>query len=122
MNVKRSLAVFVLSCSLACNFVTGRFTGAPLAAISTPSAGQNIYIPPQCQNMALATMSADTTRASPTPFLEPNPEIPKALQQQIFEAVVKKINEVYVYPDFNGLDWESITDSYRTKINAGLST
>jgi carboxyl-terminal processing protease len=126
MNVKRFLVVFMILCSLACNFVTKAYTAestrTPLSAISLSSAGQNIYIPPQCQNMAVATVPAATALAYPTPFLEPNPEISITLQKQLFESVVKKVNEVYVYRDFNGLDWRSITESYRTKINAGLTT
>ena len=31
------------------------------------------------------------------------------------------VNDTYVYPDFNGLDWDAIKLEYREKITAGLS-
>jgi C-terminal processing protease CtpA/Prc len=31
------------------------------------------------------------------------------------------VNDTYVYPDFNGLDWNAIRQEYRQKIEAGLT-
>jgi C-terminal peptidase prc len=35
---------------------------------------------------------------------------------------VEVIGQVYVYPDFNGIDWPAIVSKYRAKIDAGLGT
>ena len=31
------------------------------------------------------------------------------------------MNEEYLYPDFNGLDWNAVHEDYRQRIEAGLS-
>lgn len=40
----------------------------------------------------------------------------------MFDALAMRIDEIYLYPDFNGQDWASITARYRTAIVAGLET
>jgi C-terminal peptidase prc len=74
---------------------------------------------------------------SPTPFLSdtPNPsatllvqtstpgltELPHNLQVEIFEELWTTINNEYLYPDFNGLDWNAIHLEYREHIDSGLT-
>jgi carboxyl-terminal processing protease len=60
--------------------------------------------------------------AEPTPSLETNPPIDQALQLTVFEELVNKIEEVYLYPDFNGIDWPGVVQKYRSKIESGLDT
>lgn len=126
MNIKKVLAVFILLSSLACNFVTNAISGPTPTPIPSPAPTSDslapVYIPPQCQNIPVATIPAATAFAQPTPFLQTNPEISTELQKDIFEGVINKINEVYVYTDFNGVNWASIIESYRTKIDSGLNT
>jgi carboxyl-terminal processing protease len=57
-----------------------------------------------------------------TPEIPANPEIDKATQEKVFNELVDKINEVYLYQDFNGLDWTGIVAKYRAKVEAGEST
>ena len=47
----------------------------------------------------------------------------KKLSEQlaIFEYVWKRVNETYLYPDFNGVDWNSVHVEYRKMIEEGLS-
>jgi carboxyl-terminal processing protease len=125
MNIKKALTIFVLLSSLACNFITNAIMGSaptPIIPSPTSTSADSVYIPPQCQNVPLATVPAATALAQPTPFLQTNPEISQDLQKQIFEEVANRINEVYVYTDFNGVDWDSIIETYRARINAGLNT
>src|SRR3972149_6032074 len=60
--------------------------------------------------------------AEPTPGPGANPEISKTEQLSVFDKLTSKIDSVYLYPDFNGLDWPGIVAKYRTKIKAGLGT
>jgi C-terminal processing protease CtpA/Prc len=53
---------------------------------------------------------------SPTPTL-----LPLNIQLSIFENLWTTVNDTYVYPDFNGLDWSAIHQEYRQKIKAGLT-
>jgi len=80
------------------------------------------YIPVECQTQPLATIPAATTIAQPTPSLEGNPEIPPDEQLRVFDDLAATINQVYVYEDFNGLDWQSITADARSKVESGLVT
>ena len=40
---------------------------------------------------------------------------------RVFEELWNTVRDVYLYPDFNGLDWDAIHVEYRAKIDAGLS-
>jgi len=131
------LIAFFILFSLSCNAVTRVFErSTPTATVTltitptitytptgTPTALEaGLYIPPSCKGKPLATVPAATTVAEPTSSLSTNVEISKSEQLSVFDALVEKINEVYVYPDFNGLDWKAIVAKYRAKINAGLDT
>ncbi|MBM3125908.1 MAG: PDZ domain-containing protein [Chloroflexi bacterium] len=118
MNMRNSILLVALSGSLACSSVTRLFTTSTAAPeLPAPS-----YIPVECQNLPLATVPAATALALPTPVLQANPEIGLELQEQIFEQVVDIVEQVYVYPDYNGKDWEEIKGVYREKISSELST
>jgi len=90
----------------------------PGKATSTP---QSTLIPsptftltPTLLPPSLTPTQVSTT--SPTPTL-----IPFDKQLSIFENLWTIVNDTYVYPDFNGLDWNSIHQEYRQKIAAGLT-
>ena len=55
---------------------------------------------------------------------QPRMEPPLSEEDQlyIFEELWGIVNEEYLYPDFNGLDWDEVYDVYREKIEAGLTT
>jgi carboxyl-terminal processing protease len=142
MNHKRFLLVAFLLFSLSCNFVTQGLNLSPtetLAATKTPVPTATfvptqtplptstpfptpLYIPPECQNRALATLPAATTVAEPTPGLETNAPLSKAEQLKVFKQLTDTISKVYLYPDFNGLDWPGTVAEYRAKIESGLET
>lgn len=123
MHIKRILPVFVILSSLACNFVMRAISDSasapenPTPVILTPA-----YIPAGCENLALATVSPATALVEPTPSLQDNPDISPDVQRQVFNEIVKTVEQVYVYPDFIGLNWTEITGKYQASIDSGLST
>jgi len=129
MKLYRLALALVIISSLACNTLTRGFADptptpfSPATPLPADTATKNapIYIPPECQNIPLATVPAATALAEPTPQLRGNPEIGQDLQLQVFDEVVSTIEEVYVYPDFNGVDWESLASQHRTQIESGLN-
>ena len=132
MNIRRlPLIVLLLVFSLACNAVTRAFE--PLQATATPTASEtlqptataletDLYIPPSCRGKPIATIPVATALARPTPLLTANPDISKATQRTIFDKLTERIELVYLYPDFNGLDWPALVEKYKDKIETGLDT
>ena len=118
MAIKRFTFILLTASLLACNFLTSKL--APLTAKLGPLTPA--YIPASCQNVALATIPAATALVQPTPELEANPEISKTLQERVFQQTVNIIDEVYVYPDFNGKDWTGIVSKTKSEIDAGVNT
>ncbi len=91
------------------------FEGKP----TYPPTATNTPIPP-------ATFTPTSVIPSPTPSpvssSTPTPTyIPLETQLSIFENLWSIVNDTYVYPDFNGLDWNAIHQEYRQKIAAGLT-
>ena len=127
MKIKRFSYVFLIASMLACNFVTSKVTPPtetppPPTLTATLEPLTPAYIPSSCENIALATVSPATALAQPTPELQANPDVPQDLQQQVFDEAVDVIEQVYVYPDFNGNDWPAIVSKYQAKIDTGLDT
>ncbi len=124
---------FLVFSLLSCNFVTQMLNPAPatpppLTAMPAPLEPTAVtadslapaYVPPECVSIPPATVSPQ--QVEPTPTLQPVTEISKDMQLQIFDRMTGIIDDVYVYPDFNGKDWKEITARYRGMIEAGLST
>src|SRR5690242_1706955 len=125
MNHRRVLPVFLVLSSLACNYVMRAFNDSapvPQTGTQSPAFITPVYIPPVCKNVPLATVPAATALAVPTPILQANPDVSREIQKQVFEQVVRDVNNVYVYPDFNGQDWTQITAKARARIDSGLNT
>ncbi|MEP7137738.1 MAG: S41 family peptidase [Chloroflexota bacterium] len=135
MQTKRIAFGFLILTLMACNFVTqlvappATATPLPTASLSptiistsTPSPLVPAYIPPQCASSALATVAPDIALAQPTTEAKANPRISKSEQLRVFRKMTNTVDQVYVYPDFNGKDWTAIKEKYRAKIEAGLDT
>jgi C-terminal peptidase prc len=132
MKIKRITLALAVSTSLACNAVTQLVvpaTATPLPTFTplpspTPSPVPLVpaYIPPECEAVPLATVPPDLALSQPTVTPEPTVEISPDTQQQIFDELTHIVDEVYVYPDFNGKDWEEIKSRYRSRIEAGMDT
>jgi len=129
---KRLATGFLVLSLLACNFVTQMInpaTPTPLPTL-TPTASLTptpvplvpAFIPAGCEAAPLATISPDAVPAQPTVTIEPNPDISQGTQLRVLEELAGIVEEVYVYPDFNGKDWNEIRSRYKSKIEAGLDT
>ena len=133
MIIKRILFGLLILSMLACNFVTQMVfpptaTPSPTAtstATATPSPTptpelQPAYIPPECATVPLATVPADLALQA-TPESE-TVEISQGEQLRILRELGDVVEGVYVYPDYNGKDWNEIESRYQTRIEAGLDT
>lgn len=136
MRVKRFFFGLLVLSLLSCNFVTQMVfppTATPIPPTFTPTATVTAsptptatplvpaYIPPQCDASApLATIQPDIA-IQPTPQFETK-QISKRLQLRIVDEVEQIVEQVYVYPDYNGKDWEGIVARYRDMVNNGLET
>ena len=136
MKIKRiALGSLVLSL-LACNFVTqmvmpptatptftptatATATASPTPTL-TPTPLVPALIPPECAAVPLATLSPDQA-LQPTAEVEIT-EISMDQQLRILSELGDIVEDVYVYPDYNGRDWNEIQARYRAKIEAGIDT
>lgn len=65
-----------------------------------------------------------TNSPTPTATITPTPTIvitPSAQQLEIFDELWQIVRDEYLYPDFNGLNWNAIRDDYRSQIEAGMT-
>ncbi len=141
MKIRYLLVILFVLLSISCNMLNRAFeqlnpTATPTSTLTPtlvptvtltpiPTATPleaGLYIPPACEGKPVATKSAATPLAQPTSFLSANPEISKAKQLAVFDSLTKRITNVYLYPDFNGLDWPATVAKYRKKINDGIGT
>jgi carboxyl-terminal processing protease len=123
MKIKQVITAGALCSSLACNFVTQMFSEAtPAVEFPVSTVPAPVYIPPQCEGQPIATIPPGPALAEPTPVLETNPEVPADIQKRVFEDVVEIVDDVYVYPDFNGQDWVAIAAEHRARVASGLGT
>ncbi len=87
---------------------------ATLTPTFTPSASPTSTLTP------LPSETFTPTPETPTATVEPT-QMPRDLQLKVFEDLWLAVKENYLYPDFNGLDWDAVHVEYRKKIEAGLS-
>lgn len=137
MQTKRLTLGFIALTLLACNYVTQliapptstppqptpslTLSPAPDSTL-TPTPLVPAHIPPQCANQPIATVQPEVALAQPTLEAKPNPVISTQQQLKIFDQMVNDVEENYVYPDYNGVDWEALKARYRAKVEAGLDT
>jgi len=129
MKTKRIFLGMLILFTLSCNTLNQMIaTPTPLPTLTptltftpTPEPLKPSFIPPECSTVPLATASPGDA-FDPRSGIEPNPEISKAEQLDLFDELTDTVSEVYVYPDFNGRDWDEIQSRYEAGINAGLDT
>ena len=131
MKTKRILAGVQTLSLLSCNFLNRMVTPAtptplptwtPTASFTpTPVPLKPSFIPPECADLPIATAQPNP-QVEVAPSVEPNPEITRDEQLQVFQALTERVGEIYVYPDFNGKDWNEIQARYRAQVEAGLDT
>lgn len=133
MKIKRLLFGCLILTLLACNTVTRMVLPPTATPVPTATATQTAsptptvtpllpaYIPPECAAAPLATLAPEAI-VEPTLEFETNPEISKEDQLRILNSVGNIVEEVYVYPDYNGRDWMEIESRYQARIEAGLQS
>lgn len=135
------ILLFMLLSVLACQTVTAPLLG--VSASSTPppaivSRLPNTLLPAETQVLlpsdtpqptatprpTLQPKNTDTTTPTATTAaateVQPTP-LPLTLQLEIFESLWDTINEEYLYPDFNGQDWNAVYAEFKPRIESGLS-
>jgi C-terminal peptidase prc len=130
MKLKRIVFGLLILSLLACNFVTQMVFPPTVTATATTTLSPSptltatpllpAYIPPECAKTPLATVSPDLS-ARPTPEFQ-GTAIPQGEQLTILRELGDVVEHVYVYPDYNGQNWNEIESRYRGEIEAGLDT
>src|SRR5687768_13228178 len=132
MKLKRLTFGILIFSMLACNYVTQMVfppTATPIPTLTpTPTASPTptpeplapAFIPPECATTPLATISPESA-SQPAPEFE-TVEISQGEQMRIFREFADIVENIYVYSDFNGKDWNEIESRYKDKIQAGLDT
>jgi len=132
MILKRITFVLLVLSILGCNFVTQVVfppTATPTASVTptivvsltpTPEPLRPAYIPPECATVPLATIPPDqAVQATPEVTME---DVSQNEQLSILRELGDVVETIYVYPDYNGKDWNEIQARYQAKIEAGLDT
>ena len=134
MKTKRIAFGFLILSLLSCNYVTQVFvppTPTPIPTFTptvtaspapTPTATPitPVYIPPECEAQPYPTLSPDFDIQPPAEF--ETEEISKRTQLEILNNIEQLFEEVYVYPDYNGKDWNGIVARYRALVDGGITT
>jgi carboxyl-terminal processing protease len=127
-----ALALAILSCKLAANL---RQSPTPPTFNAQPSQYPTLHlatIAPTATSLPSATLpptlpAAPTftftpipspTELAPTAALDPNTV---ARQLKVFEELWQIVRDRYLYPDFNGLNWETVGAEYRSRIADGMT-
>lgn len=94
----------------------------PKAAFATAYSATPTYtLTPLPPTLTLIPTLTRTPTAVPAAVGPTSTTLPLSLQENIFEKLWKIVDEEYLYPDFNGLDWNAVHEEYLQKIQAGLS-
>jgi C-terminal peptidase prc len=80
------------------------------------------YIPPSCQGKPITVVPRAVMLAQTPTEVKANPPIAKADQSKLFNALARIIDDVYVYPDYNGVNWPTVVSEFRRKVEGGLET
>jgi carboxyl-terminal processing protease len=94
---------------------------APARAQTAPAVPPK-YVPPACQGKSITVVPRAVALAQAPTEAKTNPSIAKEDQLKLFDALAKIISEVYVYPDFHGLNWPDMVQQSRARIERGLET
>ena len=124
------LFILLLLTSLACQAVFSVWQSPPTP---TSSPSQTHFVITNTSTIAPSLTPLPTLTPTPTLSPSPTPLPPSptntltpdptavAHQLQAFEQLWEVINENYLYPNFNGLDWNAIHAEYTQRIENGLS-
>ena len=123
-RIKGQILALLILASLACQAVTGVFE--PTATPGLQLAARQYEGPASATPTATLTLTPTPT-FTPSPSATPSPSpttapTPSAMQLRVFEKLWGLVRERYIYPDFNGLDWDAVHEEYGQKIKGGLTS
>ena len=133
MKIKRLAFGLLILSMLACNYVTQLIlpaTATPIPTLTaTPAASPTstseplkpAFIPPGCEATPLATIAPEVAAGIPS-TQSGIVQISQGEQMRILREINRIVTEVYVYPDFNGKDWNEIETRYKDRVQSGLDT
>jgi carboxyl-terminal processing protease len=121
MKVKRRSFFRAIEFVLLGSVVIGGFRAGAVNFQDSPPASPK-YVPPACQGKPLTVVPREVALAQSPTEVKKNPTLGKDEQLKLFDAVVKIINDVYVYPDFNGANWPGVVVESRARVASGLDT
>ena len=134
MAGRHLILVATFSSSFLCNTLLQGLAGARTAtpapsaipsrtqtATTEPVSGPS-YVPPACSNGPLPTVDPATRTIGETPTPEANTPIDTAEQLQILDDLTEAVETVYVYPDYNGVDWPTLAAQLRQQVASGIDT
>jgi carboxyl-terminal processing protease len=121
--------LLLISLTLACQAASLAFRPARTetlnsAANELPQATSTAMLLPSPTPSSTPTASPTPLPPSPTPSPTPTPTVvvtPSALQLSVFETLWQTVNDNYLYPDFNGLDWNAMHGEYAARVKAGMT-
>lgn len=113
------LLLFLLIPAAACSILQVRPqpAGSPQATarLLRTAAASRTAAPPPSPSPSPSPLSPTFT---PTPTARPTAS-PRHLR--VFEELWQVVHEDYLYPDFNGVDWDAIHKEFRATVAAGMS-
>ncbi len=126
LKVRLLICLPVLLAILACSFYIPALQREPPPSqdkkeklLKPTTISPTIYTPiPTAIPTQTVSLPSPTAILLSTSTPEATP-IPLESQLRIFENLWTIVNDTYVYPDFNGLDWDAIRQEYNQKISAG---
>jgi C-terminal peptidase prc len=117
---KTLLLIPFIMMGISCQTVNQLWQGTP---IIQPSPTLTLTITASATVVPTSTLTP-TYSPTPTATITPTPTIvitPSFQQLEIFDELWQIVRDEYLYPDFNGLDWNAIRDDYRSQIEAGMT-
>jgi len=116
----------LLLVSLACQAVAGLAQPTPTTPLLHSSQGlPQPASPTPSPTATLPPTATPTPTETPAPTPTSTPTLvptPSALQLKVFEELWTIVQKSYLYPDFNGVDWEAVGEKNRQLIQAGMTT
>ena len=122
-------ALLIISLTLACQAASLAFSPTRTEALNSaanllPQATATATLEPSPTATLTSTATPTLIPPSPTPPATSTPTVvvtPSALQLSVFEDLWQTVDEEYLYPDFNGLDWDAVHAEYARRVNAGMT-
>lgn len=117
ISILLTLTLTLFGCQAVTGLIAPRPTETPLPTATYTASPTVTPIPP-------TPTPSSTPTASPTPTHTPTPTArptPSPIHFQVLDEIWQTVNTNYLYPDFNGLDWNQVYTEYRSLVESGLS-